>query len=144
MPNLNPILKEEIVRLAKREINQQVKALKSQLVEMRKTAREQRRRIEQLEKELAGKADKERVIAPRTVNEDDDVRVPRGSVRKHRERLGLSQREMAQLLDVSALTVSNWETERTSPSGKNKLGFAELRKMGVREVWNRLERLEEG
>ena len=143
MPNLNPILKEEIVRLAKREINQQVKALKSQLVEMRKTAREQRRRIEQLEKEVAGKADKERVIAPRT-GEDDDVRVPRGSVRKHRERLGISQREMALLLDVSALTVSNWETERTSPSGKNKLGFAELRKMGAREVWNRLERLEEG
>ena len=144
MPNLNPILKEEIVRLAKREINQQVKALKSQLVEMRKTAREQRRRIEQLEKELAGKADKERVIAPRTVSEEDDVRVPRGSVRKHRERLGLSQREMALLLDVSTLTVSNWETERSSPSGKNKLGFAELRKMGAREVWNRLERLEEG
>ena len=65
-------------------------------------------------------------------------------VRKHRERLGISQREMALLLDVSALTVSNWETERTSPSGKNKLGFAELRKMGAREVWNRLERLEEG
>ena len=144
MPNLNQILREEIVRLAKREINQQVKPLKGQLVELRKTGPAQRRRIEQLEKELAGKADKERVIAPRTVSEDDDVRVPRGSVRKHRERLGLSQREMALLLDVSTLTVSNWETERTSPSGKNKLGFAELRKMGAREVWNRLERLEEG
>ena len=78
MPNLNQILREEIVRISKREINQQVKALKSQLVELRKTDREQRRRIEQLKKELAGKADKERVIAPRT-GEDDDVRVPRGS-----------------------------------------------------------------
>ena len=144
MPNLNQILREEIVRLAKREINLQVKPLKSQLVEMRKTAREQRRRIEQLEKELAGKANKERVIAPRTLSEDDDVRVPRGSVRKHRERFGISQREMALLLDVSTLTVSNWETEKTSPSGENKLGFAELRKMGAREVWDRLERLEEG
>ncbi len=144
MPNLNQILREEIVRLAKREINQQMRPLKDQLVDMRKTDREQRRRIEQLEKELAGKADKERVIAPRTVGEDDDVRVPRGSVRKHRERFGISQREMALLLDVSTLTVSNWETEKTSPSGENKLAFAELRKMGVREVWNRLERLEEG
>ena len=144
MPNLNQILREEIVRIAKREINQQVKPPKGQLVELRKTVREQRRRIDQLEKDLAGKADKERVIAPRTVSEDDDVRVPRGSVRKHRERFGISQREMALLLDVSALTVSNWETERTSPSGQNKLAFAELRKMGAREVWNRLERLEEG
>ena len=144
MPNLNQILKEEIVRIAKREINKQVKPLKGQLVEMRKTDREQRRRIEKLEKELAGKADKERVIAPRIVSEDDDVRVHRGSVRKHRERLRISQREMALLLDVSALTVSNWETERTSPSGKNKLAFAGLRKMGVREVWDRLQRFEEG
>ena len=61
MPNLNQILKEEIVRIAKREINKQVKPLKGQLVEMRKTDREQRRRIERLEKELAGKADKEHV-----------------------------------------------------------------------------------
>ena len=144
MPNLNQILREEIVRLARREINQQVGALKSQLVEMRKTDREQRHRIEQLEKELAGKADKERVIAPRTLSEDDDVRVSRGSVRKHRERLRIAQREMALLLDVSTLTVSNWETEKTSPSGKNKLAFAELRKLGVREVWDRLERLGEG
>ncbi len=94
MPNLNQILKEEIVRTAKREINKQVKPLKGQLVEMRKTDREQRRRIERLEKELAGKADKERVIAPQTVSEDDDVRVRRGSVRKHRERLRISQREI--------------------------------------------------
>ncbi len=144
MPNLNQILKEEIVRIANREINKQVKPLKGQLVEMRKTDREQRRRTERLEKELAGKADKERVIAPRIVSEDDDVRFHRGSVRKHRERLRISQREMALLLDVSTLTVSNWETEKTSPSGKNKLAFAELRKMGVREVWDRLERLEEG
>ena len=143
MPNLNQNLKEEIVRIAKREINKQVKPLKGQLVEMRKTDREQRRRIERLEKELAGKADKERVIAP-PVKEDDDVRVRRGSVRKHRERLRISQREMALLLDVSTLTVSNWETEKTSPREKNKLAFAELRKMGVREVWDRLERLEEG
>ncbi len=51
MPNLNQILREEIVRLAKREINQQVKPLKGQLVELRKTVREQRHRIDQLQRE---------------------------------------------------------------------------------------------
>jgi DNA-binding transcriptional regulator YiaG len=49
---------------------------------------------------------------------------------------------MALLLDVSPLTVSNWETEKTSPSGKNKLAFAELRTRGVRDVREWLERLE--
>ena len=37
MPNLNQILKEEIVRIGKREINKQVGALKGQLVEGRPT-----------------------------------------------------------------------------------------------------------
>ena len=140
MPNLSQILKEEMGRLAKREINRQVGPLQGQLVELRRTARDQRRRIEQLEKELARKVDKSRAIVP--VSEDDDVRVHRGSVRKHRDRLGISQREMALLLDVSPLTVSNWETEKTSPSGKNKLAFAELRTRGVRDVREWLERLE--
>jgi DNA-binding XRE family transcriptional regulator len=143
MPNLSQILKEEMGRLAKREIKRQVGPLQGQLVELRRTARDQRRRIERLEKELARKVDRGRAIAPRSVTEDDDVRVHRGSVRKHRVRLGISQREMAMLLDVSPLTVSNWETEKTSPSGKNKLAFAELRTLGVRDVRDRLERLEE-
>ena len=130
MPNLNQILKEEIVRLAKREIKQQVGPLKDQLVDVRRTAREQRRRIEQLERELASKADKETVS--RTVSEDDDVRVRKGSVKKHRERLGISQREMGLLLEVSNFTISNWELDKSSPNGQNKLAFAELRAMGVR------------
>ena len=142
MPNLNQILKEEIVRLAKREIKQQVGPLKDQLVDVRRTAREQRRRIEQLERELASKADKETVS--RTVSEDDDVRVRKGSVKKHRERLGISQREMGLLLEVSNFTISNWELDKSSPNGQNKLAFAELRAMGVREVRERLEGLEEG
>ena len=141
--NLEKILKEEMRRLAKREVNQFMKPLYQQLVELRKTVRQQRHRIEQLEKALSGKADQEAlVIAPESVSEDDDVRVPKGSVRKHRERLELTQREVGLLLDVTSLTVSNWETERASPRGKNKLAFAELRKMGKREVMERLEKLE--
>ena len=142
MPNLNQVFREEISRLARREVKQIVDPLQKQIRDLRGKVREQKRELEKLEKELAGKADKERVIAPRTVSEEDDVRIRKGSVKKHRERLGISQREMALLLDVSPLTISNWETDKSSPSGKNRLAFAELRGMGVREVWQRLEMIE--
>ena len=142
MPNLNQVFREEISRLARREVKQIVEPLQKQIRDLRGKVRKQRRELEKLEKELAGKADKERVIAPRTVSEEDDVRIHKGSVKKHRERLGISQREMALLLDVSPLTISNWETDKSSPSGKNRLAFAELRGMGVREVWQRLEMIE--
>ena len=143
MPNLNQVFREEISRLARREVKQIAEPLQKQIRDLRGKVREQKRELEKLEKELAGKADKERVIAPRTVSEEDDVRIRKGSVKKHRERLGISQREMALLLDVSALTISNWETDRASPSGENRLAFAELRGKGVREVWQRLEMIEE-
>lgn len=134
MPNLNQVFREEISRLARREVKQIVEPLQKQIRDLRGKVLEQKRELEKLEKKLAGKADKERVIAPRTVSEEDDVRIRKGSVKKHRERLGISQREMALLLDVSPLTISNWETDKSSPSGKNRLAFAELRGMGVREV----------
>ena len=143
MPNLNQVFREEISRLARREVKQIAEPLQKQIRDLRGKVRKQRRELEKLEKELAGKADKERVIAPRTVSGEDDVRIHKGSVKKHRERLGISQREMALLLDVSPLTISNWETDKSSPSGKNRLAFAELRGMGVREVWQRLEMVEE-
>ena len=143
MPNLNQIFREEISRLARREVKQIVEPLQKQIRDLRGKVQEQRRELKKLEKELAGKADKERVIAPRTVSEEDDVRIHKGSVKKHRERMGISQREMALLLDVSPLTISNWETDKSSPSGENRLAFAELRGMGVREVWQRLEMIEE-
>ena len=143
MPNLNQVFREEISRLARREVKQIAEPLQKQIRDLRGKVLKQRRELEKLEKELAGKADKERVIAPRTVSEEDDVRIHKGSVKKHRERLGISQREMALLLDVSPLTISNWETDKSSPSGKNRLAFAELRGMGVREVWQRLEMIEE-
>ncbi len=104
---MSQILKVEIVRLANREIDQQVRDLKGQLVELRRISRNQCRRIEQLEKEPAGKVDKVRVAKHGTVSEDDDVRVPRGSVRNHRERPGISQKEMALMPGASPLETNS-------------------------------------
>ena len=40
-------------------------------------------------------------------------------IRKHRKKLGLTQKALASTLDVSVTTLLNWEAGKVSPRGKN-------------------------
>tara|TARA_B100000315_G_C14218710_1_gene425443 strand:+ start:87 stop:527 length:441 start_codon:yes stop_codon:yes gene_type:complete len=143
MPDVGKVLRDEISRLAKKEVKQATDPLMKHIRDLQKTVREQRQRITTLEKGRAKKSEKTSV--PKIVPGDGQevVRIPEGSIKKQRERLGLSQREMGLLLDVTALSVSNWERGEASPRGQNRDGFAALRKMGRRDVRERLEKLAE-
>ncbi len=55
-------------------------------------------------------------------------------MRKHRERLGLTQAEMAALLGVASQSIIRWEKGQSNPRGAGREAFAQLREMGVREV----------
>ena len=145
MADVGKVLRDEMARLAKREIRAQTQPLTKQVRDLRRTVRDQRRRIEKLESEIARKQDRVgdgRIVAE-VYEEDLDIRISPASIRRHRERLGISQREVALLLDVSTLTVSNWETGKTAPRGQNRVGIAEMRRLGVREAQERLEKIEE-
>ena len=143
MPDIGKVLRDEISRLTKKEAKQDTDPLKQQIRELQVTVRAQRLRITTLEKGRAKKSEK--ISVPKIVPGDGQevVRIPKGSIKKQRERLGLSQREMGLLLDVTALSVSNWERGEASPRGQNRSGFAALRKMGRRDVRERLEKLAE-
>ena len=144
MPDLGKALKDEITRLARKEARARSQPLAKQVRDLKKRVREQGNQIADLKKAVAKKADR---LARITLDDAEDggaVRIPVGSIRKHRERLRLSQREMALLLDVATLTISNWETGKAEPRGQNRAAFAELRTLGAREAWARLEELEEG
>ena len=56
-----------------------------------------------------------------------------------RARLGLSAREMAQLLCVSQLSVYKWEQGKARPRAKQLAAIASVRKMGKREVAAKLK-----
>jgi len=142
MPNIGKVLKDEITRLARKEAKSIAQPLSKQVIDLRKRVRDQRDQIADLKKALARKADKPVRITRDSGDEEEPIRIRSESVKSHRERLGLSQREMAMLLDVSSLTISNWETGKVSPSGENRLAFSELRKMGIRDVRQRLDQLE--
>jgi DNA-binding transcriptional regulator YiaG len=130
MPNIANVLKDEIKRLARREINLTITPLKVSTAALKKLIYEHKQQIAALKKEnkrlamLLGK-----IRGPVHDNvpelEEDGFRITGRQVRSLRGRLGISQAQLARLIGVSENIVSIWE---------NKPGRLRLRKPGIRKA----------
>lgn len=141
MPDIASVLKQEITRLAKKEVRTSISPVKKQTLEFRKaiaSLKSQLARIERTMAKLVADASKRMVIPTAAEQDESNVRISPASVKRQRSRLKLSQKEMGQLLGVSTATIVGWESGRTRPRGANKEGFAELRSLGIKAVRARL------
>ena len=127
MPNIANVLKDEIKRLARREINLTITPLKVSNTALKKLVYEHKRRITALEKENKGLA---KLLSKTSGHvhdnapklEEDSFRITGRQVRSLRGRLGISQVQLAKLIGVSVNIVSIWE---------QKTGCLRLRKPGI-------------
>lgn len=148
MPSLNTVLGEEIRRLARKEIRQQVGTTQKTVAKYRGEIAELKRRIGDLEKRLGfvEKQEKKRLTSGPAKKAGPDVQRPRfspGWVKKHRDKLGISAADYGALVGVSGLTIYNWEKGASSPREKQLLAWGEIRNLGKREALKRLELIEE-
>lgn len=135
MANIQQLLNDEIRRLARKEVIAIEKDFKSQLVELRKTVSELKNRIKTLEKaHAATAAASEEKASIRGEENLKTVRVTPERIALWRTKLGLKRAQYAKLLDVSALSVSHWESGKTVPRESQKRRIAELRDLGKREL----------
>ena len=139
MPNIAQLLKDEISRLARKEVRAASAPLQQQIRELKKTNRQQReainmllRRVDQLQALASSSTDK--ILKAPAIEDDRQIRLSGTSIKKHRKRLGLSQGELGQLLNVSTNTIVRWEQDKSKPREAYRAGIAQLRTMGVREV----------
>jgi DNA-binding transcriptional regulator YiaG len=142
MPNVAQVLKEEITRLARKEIRSTCDPLRSQVRALRSKVRSQEREIAKLSKALAKMVDqsagtKTTLYAPEEA--PTRARVTPASIRRHRLRLGLSQADLAQLLGVSTNTVVRWEAGTSGPRAHHRNALIRIRDLGVREATKMLE-----
>lgn len=148
MPNIGTILKQEIRRLARREIGAATAGLRKDNVRLKRTIAEHKRRLAELEKAssrlISETAPLRAEAAKPTEKELRKARVTAGVVRNLRKRLGLSQAELATLLGVSAPSVYQWEHRqgRLVLRDKTKAAIIAARNIGVREAKRRLEEME--
>ena len=137
--NLMSVLKAEISRLAKKEAKREVAPVKKVNASYRGLIAGLRKRIDSLEKELAGvkrSAPKaEKVLASKTEPEGRFWITGKG-VKAMRKKTGLTQERFGKLVGVSVPTVVNWEKAKGKLNLRKATAGAlqALRGKGKREV----------
>ena len=139
MSNLAVLLKDQIARLARKEVRASAGPLQEQVRDLKKTVRQQRDAISRLEKEIGklkavSAEPSEKILSAPDVGDSAQIRLSADSIKKHRKRLKLSQTELAKLLNVSTNTIVRWEAGTSKPRAAHRPGIAQLRTMGAREV----------
>lgn len=140
MANLASALKEEITRLARKEIRTQVDPLRKVSANYRREIAELKRQITDLSRQVkaAGKGPKATPKEPPTGN----TRFSSKGLRTLRKRLGLSAAEFGLLAGASGQSVYNWEADKTLPREAQRAALVSLRGLGKKEARARLEALE--
>ncbi len=141
MPNLAAVMKDEIRRLARKEIKAETATAKRSVAQHRKDITELKRQVRDLTREVAylRRQQQKRVG---TASAPEPAVAPRfspGWVEAHRYRLQLSAADYGELVGVSALTIYNWEKGKSKPGRQQLAAWAEVRTLGKRDALKRLE-----
>jgi DNA-binding transcriptional regulator YiaG len=146
MPNIASVIKEEILRLARREVRKQTNALKKASAQHRKDIAEMKRQLSDLQRKVIPLEKQVLKNAPsQTAETDADrVRFTAKGLRSQRKRLGLSAANYGKLIGVTGQTIYIWEQETSRPRKSQLVQIASLRHMGKREAQTRLEQMTGG
>lgn len=147
MPNVQAVLRQEITRLARREVRAELEATKKAVSKYRSEIAELKRRSQELERRvgyLESREAKRLKAKPVKGKPPKGTRFSADGLKARRTKLGLSQAEYAKLVGVSASTIYNWESGSTKPAGKHLATLVALRQLGKREARRRLDLLSDG
>ncbi len=145
MPNIAVVLKDEIARIARKEVRSQTQDFKKASGQYRAHIAALRRRVEELERELkrVRKGGARAAAAPAADSEDGKQRrFSPTRLAAQRNKLGLSAADFAALLGVSGQSVYKWEHGEARPRAQQLEAIASLRGIGKREAAQRLEKLQ--
>ena len=144
MPNIATVLKDEISRLARKELRGENQALKKASVQYRSDIAALKRRLQTLE-QLVKRMQKGggRFAATTELAEEGEkaLRFSAQGLAKQRARLGLSAADAAALMGVSAQSVYKWEDGKTRPRASQLPAIASLRGLSKTEASAKLASL---
>ncbi len=138
-------LKQEITRLARKEIKANTDSTRRAVAQFRRDIAELKRGVKAMEGRLAAleREEKKRVGQPAASSDlAEGARFAPRWVRSHRERIGFSQADYATLVGVSPMTIYNWEHGKTKPGKEQLAALVAVRRLGKREAERRWEMLD--
>jgi DNA-binding transcriptional regulator YiaG len=134
---METVLKGEIRRLAKREARALLAKPDDELRRLRKRVRALEGEVRAIKTQRAGEKAKAKVraaVQEVPPEEADKARLSPGLIKKLRNRLKVSQAELAQLVGVTAAAVGHWEAGKSYPRPELKARIVALRSVGRREI----------
>ncbi len=140
MPNIAAVLKEEIARLARKEIRKETGTLQKASAQYRRDVALLKREVGKLQRQVALLERKvlAQPVADPVEEKASRVRFTAKGLRAQRKRLGLSAAEYARLVDVTPQSIYNWEREVARPRKEQVAVLAALRGIGKKEAAARL------
>jgi DNA-binding XRE family transcriptional regulator len=141
MPNLAATLKEEIRRLARKEVRAETGATRRAAVQHRKEIAKLKKQLLTQQRLIAAMRTKA-AVPVKQVPEDENIplgsRFSSRSVKAQRKRLRLSALQYGKLIGVSAQTVYLWERGKVRPGKAQFSNLIAARGMGRREAAQKL------
>jgi len=145
MPNIAVTFRQEITRLARREIRRETQILRKASAQYRRLIAELKRETKKLRSDVfrfALQASRDAAPAPQVLEADSgSVRFSAKSVIAQRKRLGLSAADYGKLVGVTGHTIYKWEHGSSRPRQAQISALGSLRTLGKREAMVRLEQM---
>lgn len=145
MPNIAATFRQEITRLARREIRSQTQGLRNASAQFRRDIAKLKRRASELKSGIARlerRVGKD--IAPAITGADPaKVRFAAKGVIAQRARLGISAANYGKLIGVTGHTIYKWEHGSSRPRSAQLSAFASIRRLSKTEALARLEQMRE-
>lgn len=133
---------EEIKRLARKELKEEMIRLKAENTDLKKSISELRKRVDKMER--SNRRVLRKVVAPEVLNEADEAprkdagkaRITSKTILTLRQRLGLTQAQLGKLLGVSGQSVYQWErkNDRLTLRSRALQAVLDAKSMGVKEA----------
>ena len=136
MPNFAQSIKNEITRLARREIRSQTLSLRESSAQHRKEIAELKRQAAELKTEVKrlGKLCGGGISPQKSQDTTVVSRFSAKSVSAQRKRLGISANDFGKLVGVSGVTIYAWEQGRSRPRKAQIQALGLVRTLGKTEA----------
>jgi len=145
MPNFAQTLKQEISRVARKEVREDIAALRKSVTTHRSEIAALKRMVKELGSQLRLAQKAVAHAAPATAEKKAAGRPGRkrafsaDRLKAKRQTLGMSQMQMAQLLGISSLSLWKWESGQVTPRTSMLERYFVAMNMGKREAWKVIE-----
>ena len=137
MPTLATLLKEEISKIVRKEVQDQVRELKKTVARLEKMPPPAKAKAKAPAKPAVAKP-AAKVSKASTGDKRKQLRISPNTIKKHRKRLKLSQADLGKLLNVSTNTVLRWEAGSSKPRSKHLPRLDQLRTISKRDLKKQL------